>query len=99
MPPGTVLGHVHLYVDDIAKAEPFYHDALGFRQSRVELSGALFMSAGGYSPPFISERTRGLVAHRPRRNADARLLEWEIIVPQRKTPRKRRAMCRQLVIP
>src|SRR3954470_21195243 len=28
MPPGTVLGHVHLYVDDIDKAESFYHQAL-----------------------------------------------------------------------
>src|SRR5437868_14111625 len=26
MPPKTVLGHVHLYVDDIAIAEGFYHD-------------------------------------------------------------------------
>ena len=30
MPPGTVLGHVHLHVDDIDKAAAFYHDALGF---------------------------------------------------------------------
>src|SRR5713101_537427 len=44
MPPGTVLGHVHLYVDDIAKAEAFYHDALGFDKVVWSYPGALFMS-------------------------------------------------------
>ena len=48
MPPGTVLGHVHLYVDDINKAEAFYHDALGFDKVVWSYPGALFMSAGGY---------------------------------------------------
>ena len=48
MPRGTVLGHVHLYVDDIATAESFYHDALGFDKVVWSYPGALFMSAGGY---------------------------------------------------
>ena len=48
MPPGTVLGHVHLYVDDIAAATAFYHDALGFDKVVWRYPGALFMSAGGY---------------------------------------------------
>jgi len=48
MPPKTVLGHVHLYVDDIDKAEAFYHTALGFDKVVWSYPGALFMSAGGY---------------------------------------------------
>ena len=42
------LGHVHLQVGDIASAQRFYVDALGFDQT-FELPGqALFVSAGGY---------------------------------------------------
>jgi catechol 2,3-dioxygenase len=47
MPPGTTLGHVHLQVGDLAKAEAFYRGALGFE---VVAGGdtALFVSAGRY---------------------------------------------------
>ena len=79
MPPGTVLGHVHLYVDDIAKAEAFYHDALGFDKVVWSYPGALFMSAGGYHHHLGTNTwARGAP---PATDADARLLEWEIIVP------------------
>jgi catechol 2,3-dioxygenase len=82
MPPGTVLGHVHLYVDDIAKAEAFYHDALGFDKVVWSYPGALFMSAGGYHHHLGTNTwARGAP---PATNADARLLEWEIIVPTKK---------------
>jgi catechol 2,3-dioxygenase len=79
MPPGTVLGHVHLYVDEIAKAEAFYHDALGFDKVVWSYPGALFMSAGGYHHHLGTNTwARGAP---PATDADARLLEWEIIVP------------------
>ena len=82
MPPGTVLGHVHLYVGDIAKAEEFYHDALGFDKVVWSYPGALFMSAGGYHHHLGTNTwARGAM---PATDADARLLEWEIIVPSRK---------------
>ncbi len=82
MPPGTVLGHVHLYVDDIAKAEAFYHDALGFDKVVWSYPGALFMSAGGYHHHLGTNTwARGAP---PATDADARLLEWEIIVPTKK---------------
>jgi catechol 2,3-dioxygenase len=29
-PDGTVIGHVHLHVADITRANHFYHDKLGF---------------------------------------------------------------------
>lgn len=82
MPPGTVLGHVHLYVGDIAKAEAFYHDALGFDKVVWSYPGALFMSAGGYHHHLGTNTwARGAP---PATDADARLLEWEIILPTRK---------------
>ncbi len=82
MPPGTVLGHVHLYVDDIDKAEAFYHDALGFDKVVWSYPGALFMSAGGYHH-HLGTNTWAKGAP-PATGADARLLEWEIIVPTQK---------------
>jgi catechol 2,3-dioxygenase len=82
MPPGTVLGHVHLYVDDIARAEAFYHEALGFDKVVWSYPGALFMSAGGYHHHLGTNTwARGAP---PATDADARLLEWEIIVPTKK---------------
>jgi len=82
MPAGTVLGHVHLYVGDIDKAEAFYHDALGFDKVVWSYPGALFMSAGGYHH-HLGTNTWAKGAP-PATNADARLLEWEIIVPTKK---------------
>ncbi|HJQ11019.1 MAG TPA: VOC family protein [Gemmatimonadaceae bacterium] len=86
MPAGTVLGHVHLYVDDIAKAEAFYHDALGFDKVVWSYPGALFMSAGGYHHHLGTNTwARGAPAAT---DADARLLEWEIIVPAREDAKR-----------
>ena len=48
MPPGTRIGHVHLFVSDLAAAERFYHEGLGLDKVVLEFPGALFMSAGGY---------------------------------------------------
>lgn len=79
MPPGTTLGHVHLYVDDIAKATAFYHDALGFDKVVWSYPGALFLSAGGYHH-HLGTNTWAAGAARATDN-DARLLEWEILVP------------------
>ncbi len=45
--PGTIIGHMHLQVADIAQAEAFYHDVLGFDIIMSDAS-ALFVSAGGY---------------------------------------------------
>ena len=81
MPAGTVLGHVHLYVDDIDKAAAFYHDALGFDKVVWSYPGALFMSAGGYHHHL---GTNTWAAGAPKAtDDDARLLEWEIVVPDR----------------
>ena len=46
--PGTQIGHVHLKVSDIERAENWYRDVLGFEVTTRYGSDASFMSAGGY---------------------------------------------------
>jgi catechol 2,3-dioxygenase len=41
------VGHVHLKVGDIAQAEKFYVDLLGF-EAMATMSSALFVATGGY---------------------------------------------------
>lgn len=47
LPPGTVMGHLHLRVSDLAATEAFYRGVLGF-DVVARWPGALFVSAGGY---------------------------------------------------
>ncbi len=46
--PETHIGHVHLKVSDIDRAEAFYRDVLGFEVTTRYGSEASFMSFGGY---------------------------------------------------
>jgi catechol 2,3-dioxygenase len=42
------LGHIHLEVSDLAAAERFYSEFLGFSITQRSYPGALFFAAGGY---------------------------------------------------
>ncbi len=44
---GTHIGHVHLKVADVERANAFYRDALGFEE-QAQIPSAAFLSAGGY---------------------------------------------------
>lgn len=46
--PDTTIGHIHLQVSSLQKAELFYHQLLGFDVTQQTFPGALFLSAGGY---------------------------------------------------
>lgn len=46
-PAGTVIGHVHLQVGDVARAEEFYMNELGMDRS-AHVFGASFFASGGY---------------------------------------------------
>ncbi len=46
-PEGTVVGHVHLQVGDVAEAERFYTGALGL-EVMARYPGAAFLATGGY---------------------------------------------------
>ncbi|MFL5613375.1 MAG: VOC family protein [Gemmatimonadaceae bacterium] len=79
MPPGTVIGHVHLYVADLDLAAAFYHEGLGLDKTVWNYPGALFLSAGGYHHHL---GTNTWAAGAPiAEDEDARLLEWEVVVP------------------
>ena len=77
-PAGTTMGHVHLHVGDLKQASAFFHDALGFDTMGWSLPGALFLAAGGYHHHLGTNTwARGPAAS----DDQARLLEWELVVP------------------
>jgi catechol 2,3-dioxygenase len=45
---GTVIGHVHLRVADVARTVGFFRDVLGFALMATFAAQAAFLSAGGY---------------------------------------------------
>jgi catechol 2,3-dioxygenase len=78
MPDGTTMGHVHLHVGDLRQAEALYHLVLGFGKTVWGYPGALFLSAGGYHHHLGANIwSPGPAAS----DGEARLLEWELIVP------------------
>jgi len=48
MPSGTVMGHIHLQVSDIAASIAFYRDLLGFGLMAELMGSAAFFGAGDY---------------------------------------------------
>lgn len=79
MPSGTVMGHLHLHVGDIARASDFYSRALGFDRMVWRYPGALFLGAGGYHH-HLGTNTWAQGAPSPAER-DAKLLEWSIVTP------------------
>jgi catechol 2,3-dioxygenase len=79
LPAGTVMGHVHLFVGDLAQAEAFYHTGLGLDKVVWSYPGALFLSAGGYHH-HLGTNTWASGAL-PAGLDEARLLEWELVLP------------------
>jgi catechol 2,3-dioxygenase len=79
MPAGTTVGHVHLHVDDLERAAAFYHVGLGLDKTVWSYPGALFLSAGGYHHHLGTNTWAAGAA--PAGPNDARLLEWELLVP------------------
>ena len=79
MPNGTTIGHVHLHVGDLDRGAAFYHEALGLDKVVWSYPGALFLSAGGYHH-HLGTNTWAAGAP-PATDDDARLLEWELVLP------------------
>jgi catechol 2,3-dioxygenase len=84
--PGTDIGHVHLHVSDLQKAEAFYHGVLGFEVTQRSYPGALFISAGGYHHHVGLNIWAGKGAPPPPPNAVG-LLSFAIRVPDLDTVR------------
>jgi catechol 2,3-dioxygenase len=81
MPAGTVVGHVHLHVGDIAEAAAFYVDGIGFDRISWSYPGALFLGAGGYHHHLGVNTWAGPGARAPQGD-EAQLLAWTIEVPE-----------------
>jgi catechol 2,3-dioxygenase len=83
LPTGTTIGHMHFYVGEIPPAEAFYHKALGFDKIAWSMPGMLFVSAGGYHHHVgLNTWAAGSPAAT---DDDARLLFWELVLPDRGT--------------
>lgn len=65
--PGMDIGHIHLQVSDLAKADAFYHDLLGL-DVMMSMPTALFFAAGGYHHHVGANTWHSLNA--PRREKD-----------------------------
>ncbi len=46
--PGTDIGHIHLRVSSLPRAERLFHQYLGFEVTQRSFPGALFFAGGGY---------------------------------------------------
>jgi catechol 2,3-dioxygenase len=78
-PAGTTMGHVHLHVGSLGAAEAFYHAGLGLDKTVWGYPGALFLAAGGYHHHLGTNTwSPGTAAT----DQQARLLEWELVVPR-----------------
>lgn len=82
MPAGTVMGHVHLHVGDLAVASAFYSEALGFDRTVWQYPGALFLAASGYHHHLGTNTWAGSGAQPPGAE-EAQLLEWTIELPDK----------------
>ncbi|GJQ20882.1 MAG: glyoxalase [Bacteroidia bacterium] len=50
--PNTIVGHVHLQVSNLSRAEDFYRGVLGLDVTQRDYPGALFLSNNGYHHHF-----------------------------------------------
>jgi catechol 2,3-dioxygenase len=80
MPSGTVMGHLHLHVGDLARGAAFYAEAVGFDRMVWSYPGALFFGAGGYHHHLGTNGWAGPGASAPPAD-EARLLEWSMLLP------------------
>ncbi len=77
LPSGTVMGHIHLHVGDLKKAEEFYTKGLGF-DVVSHYPQALFMSTGGYHHHIAINTWQGVGAPTPPKNSVG--LNWYTLV-------------------
>lgn len=68
LPADTVMGHVHLHVADLQKAEEFYTKGLGFTVVS-HYPQAVFISTGDYHHHIALNTWQGVGASKPRENS------------------------------
>ena len=77
---GTVMGHVHLQVADVAATNAFYADVLGFNVMASLGKQATFLSAGGYHH-HVGANTWQSAGRPPAPEDTARLERATIVLP------------------
>jgi catechol 2,3-dioxygenase len=83
LPSDTVMGHIHLHVADLKKAEEFYTKGLGFKTVSYYPQAA-FVSTGGYHHHIALNTWQGVGAPTPPKNSVG--LNWYTLVfPDEKT--------------
>ncbi len=87
LPAATVMGHIHLHVSDLAHAEQFYRQGLGFNVVSRFGSQALFLSNSNYHHHVAVNTWAGLGAPAPSASS-AGLQSYSICYPD-ETARER----------
>jgi catechol 2,3-dioxygenase len=77
LPEGTVMGHIHLHVGDLQKAEEFYTKGLGF-EVVSHYPQAVFLSTGRYHHHIAINTWQGVGAATPPQNSVG--LNWYTLV-------------------
>lgn len=77
LPPETIMGHIHLHVGDLKKAEEFYTKGLGFDVVSYYPQAA-FLSTGGYHHHIAINTWQGVGAPTPPENSVG--LNWYTLV-------------------
>ena len=77
--PATIVGHVHLHVNDLAAARRFYEDVVGFAAMSV-LPNAIFVSVAGYHHHLAYNTWRGAGIPGAPRDGVVGLRHWTILV-------------------
>lgn len=73
LPPGTIMGHIHLHVGDLEKAKEFYTKGLGFDVVSY-YPQAVFLSSGRYHHHVAINTWQGAGAPTPPKNSVG--LKW-----------------------
>lgn len=77
LPAGTLMGHIHLHVSDLQKAEEFYTKGLGFKIVSYYPQAA-FLSTGGYHHHIAINTWQGVGVGTPPKNSVG--LNWYTLV-------------------
>ncbi|GAA0453663.1 VOC family protein [Alkalibacillus silvisoli] len=80
MPEETVMGHIHLHVSDLEKAEQFYVDGLGFDVVCRFGGQAIFLSTDQYHHHIAANTWNGIGAPQPTENSVG-LQSYQIVYP------------------
>lgn len=86
IPEGTIMGHLHLHVGDLAKSEEFYTKGLGF-DVVAYYPHAAFLSTGGYHHHIAINMWQGVGAPTPPENSVG-LKYYKLILPSEEARNK-----------